>query len=87
MKSKNELNITLRKILKKINACIFILLCSIDTTYLPTGIEANEAESTTSNKKVDGDRNVKIKYNLRKRKHTDEEGDKGKYFLYLLFKR
>ena len=55
--------------------------------YLPTGIEANEAESTTSNKKVDGDRNVKIKYNLRKRKHTDEEDDKGKYFLYLLFKR
>nr|XP_022297764.1 uncharacterized protein LOC111107087 [Crassostrea virginica] len=42
------------------------------------GIEANEAESTTSNKKVDGDRNVKIKYNLRKRKHTDEEDDKEK---------
>ena len=62
-------------------------LCTIDTTYLPTGIEANEAESTTSNKKVDGDRNVKIKYNLRKRKHTDEEDDKGKYFFYLLFKR
>ena len=47
--------------------------------YLPTGIEANEAESTTTNKKVDGDRNVKIKHNLRKRKHTDEEDDKGKY--------
>nr|XP_022296959.1 uncharacterized protein LOC111106531 [Crassostrea virginica] len=42
------------------------------------GIEANEAESMTSNKKVDGDRNVKIKYNLRKRKHTDEEDDKEK---------
>ena len=26
-------------------------LCTIATTYLPTGIEANEAESTTSNKK------------------------------------
>ena len=47
--------------------------------YLPTGIEANEAESTTTNKKVYGDRNVKIKHNLRKRKHTEEEDDKGKY--------
>ena len=47
--------------------------------YLPTGFEANEAESTTTNKKVDDDRNVKIKHNLRKRKHTDEEDDKGKY--------
>ena len=61
-------------------------LCTIATTYLPTGIEAIEAESTTSNKKEDGDRNVKIKYNLRKRKHTDEDDDKGKCFLYLLFK-
>ena len=60
------------------------LLCTIVTTYLPTGIVANEAESTTTNKK---NRNIKIKYNLRKRKHTDEEDDKGKYFLYLLFKR
>ncbi|XP_078341406.1 uncharacterized protein LOC111107084 [Crassostrea virginica] len=42
------------------------------------GIEANEAESTTSNKKEDGDRNVKIKYNLCKRKHTDKEDDKEK---------
>ena len=24
--------------------------------------------------------NIKIKYNLRKRKHTDEEDDKGKYY-------
>ena len=46
--------------------------------YLPTGIEANEAESTT-NKKVDGDSSVEIKHNLRKRKHTYKEDDKGKY--------
>ena len=49
------------------------LLCTIATTYLPTGIEANEAKSTTTNNKIYGDRNINVKYNLRKRKRTDED--------------